>query len=168
MRDFYKKANFYFIALPACLAIWVLIAGVTLPKAKTTLESQEKKYTDSQTHIDKILELEPQRLNRQKKTASSKKFDYGTVISQFAKEKGISPANKNYSVSKTRKKGKVSIQTANVTIKNVDIEKLTRFISSMLYVWPDLQCTNLSLKKQKSGRNTWDSTLKLSYTYRAQ
>ncbi|MFH1616455.1 MAG: hypothetical protein ABIG61_15380, partial [Planctomycetota bacterium] len=55
--------------------------------------------------------------------------------------------------------------SADVSIKEVDMEKFSQFLSMLLLRWPDLQCDQLKLTKLPAGPDSWKANLKLTYNY---
>ena len=62
MKEIYKNPNFYYILVPAMLALWPLIAGgVYLPAAERGSKAEMKDYEDARSRVDEILKLDPGR-----------------------------------------------------------------------------------------------------------
>ena len=58
MKEIYKNPNFYYILVPAMLALWPLIAGgVYLPAAERGLKDEMKDYQKARSRVDEILKL---------------------------------------------------------------------------------------------------------------
>ena len=165
MKEYYKNPNFYYVLVPAIAAVWAVVTWtVSLPTADKKWERNLKQYKDTEIQIQRILALDPDRLDKQQDGKSSE-FDYATAVEQFAKAWQI-PASK-YSLQDRReiKRGDRKTKGADVQIKPVDVETFTQFISAMMLRWPDLQSDQLKLTKQKDGPDSWKVDIKFTYYY---
>lgn len=171
MKDYLKKylknPNLYYIAAPAAAALWVLLAGLVFyPRSVNRWEDTVKpEYEKTQEWIEKLVALEPQRLQYKTQDGQSAKFDFGETIDTLTQLFGIPSSKFTLNVRPEVPKGDKRARTATMNIKEIDIEKMTRFLSSMLSGWPDLSCETLSLEKTKAGKNTWAVDLTLTYYY---
>jgi len=167
MNYFYKRSNFYYLAIPIAAAIWVLVTSVILSgAANKSWRKNQKIYDKGQAEIGKILLEDQDILNSEKQLNDGTEFDYTRVFSKFTKANSITPSTCKYRTSQpSTRKGKTT-QTANVTIDNVQIEQLTRFLTGMLDTWPNLTCDSLMLTKLKTGPDNWKiPELKFTYTF---
>ena len=166
MKDILKNTNFYYIAGPIVIGLWVLFLwAVSLPESEKNLEKYKKMWTASQVPIEKILNLDPGRLEYEKLKGEAKDFDYATVVDQFATLAQI-PESKYSLTGRGQKKvrGRKAI-SADLSIKQIDIAKLAVFLSAIQLPWPDLQCDQLNLIKQKSGPDVWNASIKFTYFF---
>ena len=92
------------------------------------------------------------------------KFDYNTVIGKFAIRHKIAESGYGLRATGEKKKKNMFIQTARMTINDINVEKFTRFLSEMLYVWPGLQCDNLTMTN--TGPDSWKAVLQFKYTFK--
>jgi hypothetical protein len=95
------------------------------------------------------------------------KFDFNTVIDNFAKRHKI--PDSGYGLRATgeqTKRGGVTVEGATLTINNIKVEKFTRFLSEMLYLWPNLQCDSLSMSNQSTGPDAWKAVMQFKYTFK--
>ena len=56
-------------------------------------------------------------------------------------------------------------QTANVALKDVDLEKFAKFLSTIQLRWENLQCKRIKLTRKKGLPDTWDVDLVFKYYY---
>ena len=64
MKNVFKERIFYYIFIPAFLAIWpLLIWLVYLPRTENNWRSSEKIYSESKEFMRKILKVDPDRLD---------------------------------------------------------------------------------------------------------
>lgn len=167
MIDFYKKANFYFIVIPLAAAVWtVLTSTVFLKAANDKWAKMEKEFEKCTPLIAEILVKDPDRMKLHKEKEKMGKFDYSTVIHKFSIAHGIPESGYNLSIAKPRRKKGNSIQGADLTIDNIEIEPFSKYLSRMLYTWPNLQCDSLTLKKENTGPDAWKATMDFKYTFK--
>ena len=166
MKDYYKQANLYFIAVPLAATVFVIfVAAISLPAASRKWKNKQEDYSKAEDLIRKIVALDPERLNYKAKKGSSGEFDYSTAVVEITKLVKI--ASSNYSLrghGVTKSGGKLR-KSADITIEKVNIETLARFISQILLRWPDLQCDRLSIDTDPGGKDLWKATMKFVYTY---
>lgn len=164
MKDILKNTNFYYIAGPIVIGLWVLFVWfVSLPESEKNLAKYKKMWTATQVPIEKILKLDPSRLEYKKLKGEDKDFDYASVVDKFATLAQI-PESKYTLTGRGEKKvrGRKAI-SAELSIEHIDIARLAVFLSTIQLPWPDLQCDQLNLVKQKTGPDIWNA--KISFTY---
>jgi len=166
MKDILKNPNFYYIAAPAAAAVFTLLAAfVFYPGAVNQWQDNKTEFNNSKELADKLLALQPDRLLAAGQAAAGETFDFTVVVNDFAKTFSISPANYTTSVKgEVKKQGKLA-RSATLSIKTIGIENLTKFLSTMLARWPDLECDVLSLDKGKAGKDDWKADITLTYYY---
>lgn len=165
MKDIYKKAIFYYVLIPALLALWPLwLFAFGIPDVKTSYKKETGEYNKAEGLIGQILEIDPQRLDYAKAKKEGDAFDYTTAIDQVTKVCGIAANNYRLSSSPVRKmKGGQKNQDAAITIDRINIEKLAKFLSVMHMRWVNLQCSNLTLTKIKGEKNLWKADVRFIY-----
>jgi len=166
MKDYYKNPNFYYAIIPLAAVAWAVFAyGVSLPAAQKNWDKKQKQYKDAQAEITKILTLAPERLEYQKQEGALQEFDYATAVEQFARSCEIPPSDYSLQAGRATKRGGRNTKSANLQIKPIDVERFALFLSEMLFQWPDLQCEQLKLTKQKGGPDVWKADIKFTYYY---
>lgn len=166
MKDYYKNPNFYYIIVPTFSAIWMLFVSTTaLPKSKNLLNDTLTETTRAEELIFKIFEIDPERLKYQNEKGESAEFDYTNALNQFAKLCGIAPSNYSLSGGREIKRSGRKTKSADVTINDIDIETLAKFLSTILIRWPELQCDLLKLTKLNTGKDNWKVSIKFTYYY---
>ncbi len=166
IREIYKNPMFYYILVPALAALWpAIIWGVYLPAARAGLTEEMEQYTKAEQLIEELLAADPERLNaaRGKQTAAG--FDYATAVQQAAEFCSI-PAD-NYKLSSgiiVKSEGQKS-QPANISLKGVEVTKAARFLSTIQLRWSGLQCTKITLRKNKGLPDAWDVDMTFKYYY---
>ena len=166
MKDILKNTNFYYIAGPIVIGLWVLFVWfVSLPESEKNMAKYKAMWTASQVPVGKILNLDPSRLEYEKLKGEDKDFDYATVVDKFATLAQI-PESKYTLTGRGEQKvrGRKAI-SADLNIDQIDIARLAVFLSTIQLPWPDLQCDQLNLTKQKTGPDTWDAKVKFTYFF---
>ncbi len=165
-RDWMKSRNLYFLAVPAVLGLWILYVGlVSEPAAAKKQTDFETEYKMSQAALLSIIQFDPERLNKKDRKGLGTDFDYSTAIDRLAREFSIAANQYEISSKKAAPKEGKMVQTADIKIKNVDIVKLTGFLSRLLTLWPDLECTELTLTRAKGAKDSWETSFKLTYYF---
>ena len=166
MSEYYKKADFYYIVVPILVLVWaVLVWVLALPTAQSRLNRKQSEFNQAEELITKILELDSERLDYEKKKEGSAKFDYTDAVNKFTRQCGISPSDYSLQAGRETERRNQRTKSANIGINSVSIEKFTKFISLMLLQHSDLQCDQLKLTKIKAGPDTWKASLKFTYYY---
>lgn len=163
-RDFYKKPVFYYILIPACLAVWpCLVAFVCLPNSKTAFANEQKIYSEANSVMLDILSYDYDRSKSSTIKNSVKGFDYFNAISDSARLCGISTPSINSSAARSIEGKK--IQESTITLPSVGIDAFANFLFLLQKRWANLECQNISLDKQKGLPNSWKSTVKFRYYF---
>jgi hypothetical protein len=166
MKDIYKNPIFYYILAPALATLWpIIIWGVYLPASQKGLDSDMEQYLKAQQLTDELIKLDPDRLNYTKGKDTAAGFDYATAVKQTADFCSI--ADSSYTMSSgiiVKTEGKKN-QSANVSLKAVEIKTAARFLSTIQLRWSGLQCTKINFKKNKGVKDAWDVDLTFKYYY---
>ena len=166
MQEFYKKTNFYFVLIPAIATLWaVLTWAISNPTAAKEWTRAQKDYKQAQDIVAKIIDIDPERLEFEKQKGKSAQFDYATTVEKYAQQWKIPPSNYSLQSGREMKRGGQKTKGASLQINPTDVATFTQFLSSMMYRWPDLQCDQLNLIKQKAGPDMWNATIKFTYFF---
>lgn len=167
MKIDFKDPNMYYILVPVLAGIWAIAAGLVFyPKSVKAWEESEAQYTKAQDVIDQLVTLQPERLAyKVDASAASEDFDFTKTINEFASALSIPPSNYNLTVRSEANRAGRKTRSASVSIKTIDIEKLSQFLSALLLRWPDLKCDTLSFSKIKDAKNNWQADISLTYFY---
>ena len=165
-RELFKNPTFYYILIPVLSGLWPIWVGlISLPGAAQNWVVEEKQRVNAEKIITEILTLDSERLQLAGTHSKSGKFNYATAVYQVAKICGIRDDNCELSSGVPTKVGDQDVQTGKVTLEKVDIEKFAEFLSMMQLRWPNLQCTQLKLTKQKGLPDLWKGNLTFKYYY---
>jgi hypothetical protein len=166
MKDIYKNPLFYYILIPAVAAIWPAVMwGVYLPGTSIALNDDIEQYKKAMQLFEELRNVDPERLDFAKEKGAKADFDYAAAVQQTASFCSIPAANCEFSSNAiTTSEGQKS-QTANVSLKDIDITKAARFLSTIQLRWPGLQCTKINLRKKKGLPDSWDADFTFKYFY---
>lgn len=166
MKDIYKNPNFYYVLVPAVLVIWPLWTWlIYLPTIKSRWLEDKKQYAEAQKMMGNILNLDPERLESSDSQNASAKFDYAAAIDKIAKGCGISATNYSISSKPIRVSSGQKTQSAMVILKQVDVTKFAKFLSSLQVRWANLQCEGVAIARQEGQPDSWKIDLDLKYYY---
>ncbi len=166
MKEIYKNPNFYYILVPAMLALWPLIAGgVYLPAAKRGLKDEMKDYQKARTKVAEILMLDPGRLDVAGRKGDAAEFIYSDAIDNVANLCGIPPTNYRPSTKPIFVRDGQKSRECHVVLTSVDIATFAKFLSTMQLRWAGLQCINTVLTKEKGLPDKWKVNLDFKYYY---
>jgi len=166
MKDIYKNPIVYYIAVPVILAIWpLLVSAVYLPGAEESLKKEIDQYEIAEEVMLEILKIDPSRLELDDSNAPSEEFDYARAIQRAASLCGISPASYKLNSGIIIKTSEKKSQNANVSLKDISIEKFANFLFTIQLHWAKLHCVRLKLTQKKGIPDTWDADLEFKYYY---
>ena len=166
MKDIYKNPILYYILVPAVLAVWPLLtATVYIPRVEENLKSEKKYYKDARTIMDKILYLDPGRLELSSGDNNAIKFDYPTAVDNAADTCSIASTNYQLSSKPERSTSGQKNQAASVTLKQVGVTTFAEFLSTLQLRWANLQCEDVTLTKKKDKLDSWKVDLNFKYYY---
>jgi hypothetical protein len=166
MKEFYKNPTLYYILAPAIAALWpLLIWGVYLPAARHNWQAETSQYNEGQNIMTEILALDPDRLKFADSQNAAAEFDYASAIERTADLCGISPASYKLSSGIIITSAGQKSQSAKVGLKQVDVTKFAKFLSTLQLRWANLQCAQVKLTKKKGLPDTWDVDLDFKYYY---
>ena len=166
IKELYKNPLFYYVLVPVIAALWpVILWGIYLPAIRTGLKDDMNQYNNAMKLFEELRNLDPGRLDASKDKTEKVDFDYATAVQQTAGFCTI-PAG-NYKLTSgiiITSQGQKS-QSASVSLKEVDVTKAMRFLSTIQLRWSSLQCTKVTLKKKKGLPDSWDVDFTFKYYY---
>lgn len=166
MKDIYKNPIFYYILVPIITALWpLLIWTVYLPDVEDSWQAEKKQYAKGQKIMTEILNLDPDRLDFADSKNAGADFDYANVVETVASSCRIPPTNYKLSSGVITTSGGQKSQNARVGLKQVDITKFAKFLSTIQFRWASLRCTNIKLTKRKGLPDIWDIDLDFKYYF---
>ena len=166
MKDHLKNPNLYYILIPVAAAVWALTAGfVFYPKAVEGWQAEKDEREEALKYMQSIIELQPDRLKSKSKSGQAGEFDFTETVNALTQIFKIPSSKYTLNVRGEITRAGKKARPATMTLKDVNIETMARFLSAMLSAWPDLQCEVLGLEKSKAGKDSWKVDLSLTYYY---
>lgn len=165
MKDFYKKAFFYYVITPLLAAFWpLLLWAVYLPLSQRAWEKERADYARAELVITEILSLDPERLHiTDGKTGGQ--FDYANAVQKVASLYHVPPANYKLASGMLITTSGRKSQSARVSLKDISVSQVANFLSTIQLHWPDLQCNTLKLTKRKDTPDSWDADFDFKYFF---
>lgn len=167
MKDIYKNPLFYYVLVPAVLALWpLLVWGVYIPQTEKRWENAKDNYEEAKQHIDNILNIDKERIEYSGGETVKEEFDYVVAIDKIARKCGI-PASKYTISSKPARRSSdgQKTQSAMVSLDGVGIKTLSEFLSTITLRWANLQCERIKISKQRGLDDIWDVDMDLQYYF---
>ena len=166
MKDIYKNPILYYILVPIVVALWPLFVwGLYLPEADKKLEDNIKRCDKTDAIIEEILKLDRDRLEFADLKNNTAEFDYANAVHKIAGSCSISSTNYELSSKPARTSKGQKTQSCHVELKQIDITKFARFLSTIQLRWANLQCENVTLTKGKGQPDMWRVDLDFKYYY---
>ncbi|MHC4455903.1 MAG: hypothetical protein ACYS0I_02245 [Planctomycetota bacterium] len=166
MKQIYKEPNLYYIIVPIVVALWPLFVwGVYLPRAEKKLQDYKSQSNKAEAIIEEILKLDRDRLQFTGPKTDAEEFDYGDAIDKVATSCGISSTKYEFSSKPIRASGGRKSQSCHVELKEIDITKVAKFLSTFQLRWANLQCEKVALTKSKGLPDSWKVDLDFKYYY---
>ena len=166
MKDIYKNPTLYYILVPIVVALWPLfIWGIYLPNTKHNWNLEKAQYNKAQNTIAEILAFDPGRLEIADSEAAAAEFDYASAVEKIASLCKISPTNYKLSSGIIITSGGQKNQSASVVLKQVDLARFAKFLSTIQLRWANLQCAKVKLTRKKGLPDKWDVDLSFKYYY---
>ena len=166
MRNIYKNPTFYYVLVPVVVALWpLLVWTLYLPKTERNWNLEKEQYNKSQELIAEILALDADRLELAGSKNTAAEFDYAVAVEKIAALCRIPSSNYNLSSGIIITTAGQKSQSAKVGLKQVDLTKFARFLSTIQLHWANLQCVQVKLDKKKGLTDVWDVDLEFKYYY---
>jgi hypothetical protein len=166
MRLKTNKKQISLLLLPVVVGIWPLwLVLVALPGAKQGWEDDIKKLSAARDLMRTIIALDQDRLQNVDAKGKLEKFEYPVAINKIASACNISPANYKVNILTDVKptSGQAS-QNAIISMDKVSVRTAVEFISlGELRYYPNLKCVQLTLKKMRDQRDSWEVDLTFTH-----
>lgn len=164
MQDILKNKMVYYFAVPAVLAVWTIYNSLyLLPMYYEQFGKNVKEYYDAQPLIAQIVNLAPERLIQARE--KGQQFDYDKAIDKTARLCEIPASKITPNIRGVMNLNRQNIQDATITINEVKITQLSKFVAISLHLWPDLECQRLKLTRLKGPKDSWKADMAFRYFY---
>jgi len=166
MRDIYKNPIFYYVLIPVAACLWpLLVWGVYLPAAEQNREDQQDRYEEAEGIMMEILTLDPDRRDYADSNNVDTEFNFDKVVAMVAGTSKIPPSKWELNATAPQTSSGQKSQSANVSLKQIDIVKFAEFLSTIQLRWTNLQCNRVKLTKKPGLPDTWDVDIEFKYYY---
>jgi len=164
MKDIYKNPILYYILVPAIVGLWpLLVWAIYLPAADKNLEDQQDQLREAEAIMMEILTLDPDRSADANDTPAE--FTYDRAVERVARLCGIPPSKYKLNPGMPMTIGGQKSQSANVSLKQVDIKRFSEFLDKIQFRWANLQCNRVKLTQKPSLPDMWDVDIGFQYYY---
>jgi hypothetical protein len=111
-----------------------------------------------------ILTLDPDRLQFVDSNDPSTEFTYG-VVDKVAGSCGIPPSKYKLNSGMLITNKNQKSQSASVSLRQIEIVKFAKFLSTIQLRWANLQCNRVKLTKKQGMPDMWDIDIEFKYYY---
>ncbi|MGD2095755.1 MAG: hypothetical protein PVH77_12180 [Phycisphaerales bacterium] len=165
MRDIYKNPMFYYILVPVVVGLWpLLVWAMYLPAADENLKDWENQHRKAEAIMMEILTLDPDRLQFVDSNDPGTEFTYG-VVDKVAGSCGIPPSKYKLNSGMLITNKNQKSQSASVSLRQIEIVKFAKFLSTIQLRWANLQCNRVKLTKKQGMPDMWDIDIEFKYYY---
>jgi len=166
MKDIYKNPILYYILVPVIVSLWpLLVWAIYLPGAEKSVRDQQAQYRKAEATMMEILTLDPDRQQFADSNDVGAEFTYAGAVSMVARSCGILPDKYKLSSGMRTTSRDQKIQSANVSLKQIDIVKFAEFLSMIQLRWANLQCNRVKLTQKEGLPDVWDVDIEFKYYY---
>jgi hypothetical protein len=167
MKDTFKNPVVFYVAIPVLAAAWPLFTWYKVfPQAVEGSRKWQGYVEKSEPLMVEILHLDPDRADPANTQTNSEEFDFVSAMDRVARLCRISTANSDPSASTPIGGGsKPKTQRGAIELKNVSIEQVAQFISTIRMQWPGLDCTKISLDYNEGTKDNWKVDLEFKYYF---
>jgi len=166
MKDIFKNPILYYILVPVIVALWpLLVWAIYLPAADKGIEDQLAHKRKAEAIMMEILTLVPERAKLAVANDTTTEFTYDSAVVMVAVDCDIPPSKYKLSSGMLITSRDQKSQSANVSLKQIDVVKFARFLSTIQSDWPNLQCDWVKLTKKAGLPDMWDVDIKFKYCY---
>lgn len=166
MKDIYKNPLFYYTLVPAIIALWpLLVWTLYLPDAKISLDDDKTQCKKARKIMEDILTIDPERREFADSKPDAAEFDYASAVEKVTSLCRIPSTSYKLSSGIIITSAGQKSQNANVSLKDVDVARFARFLSTIQLRWANLQCVRLKLTKKKGLPDTWNVDVAFKYYY---
>jgi len=166
MKDIYKNPILYYIVAPVIVSLWpLLVRAIYLPAAEKSVRDQQAQYRKAEATMMEILTLDPDRRGFADSNDVSAEFTYAGAVNTVARLCGIPPSKYKLNSGILQTISGQKNQSANVSLKQIDIVKFAEFLSMIQIRWANLQCNRVKLTKKEGLPDVWDVDIEFKYYY---
>jgi hypothetical protein len=166
MKDIFRNPILYYILTPVIVCLWpLLVWAVYLPAAEKNIKDQKAKFKEAEAIMMEILNLDPDRSEFADSNDVNTEFNFDKVVARIASTSKIPPSKWNLNATTPQISKDQKIQSATVSLSQIDIVKFAEFLSAIQFRWANLQCNRVKLTKKPGLPDMWDVDIELKYYY---
>jgi len=164
MKDIYKNPILHYVLVSVAVALWpLLVWAVYLPQAEKNCDDEQRQCREAERIMQEIYNLDPDRAIDANDTPTE--FTFGGAVDRAASLCSIPPSKYKLSSGMIITSRDQKSQSANVSLKQIDLEKFARFLSRIQLSWANLQCNRAKLTKKQGLPDMWDVDVEFKYYF---
>jgi hypothetical protein len=166
MKDILRNPVFYYIITPVIVGLWpLLVWAVYLPATEKNGKDQQTQFEKAEATMLEILTLDPDRRDYANSNDVEVEFNYAKEVAKVASVSKIPPTKWDLNVSAPQTSKDQKVQSAAVSLKQVDVVKFAEFLSTIQIRWANLQCNRVKLIQKPGLPDMWDVDIEFRYYY---
>ena len=166
MKDMYKNPILYYILTPVIVCLWpLLVWAVYLPAAEKDKEDHQDQFEKAEAIMMEILTLDPDRRDYTDSNDVAAEFNFDKVVAKVASTSKIPPSKWDLNATAPQTASGQKVQSATVSLKQIDIVKFAEFLSTIQLRWANLQCNRVKLTQKPGLPDIWDVDIEFKYYY---
>ena len=166
MKDIFRNPVFYYILTPVLVCLWpLLVWAVYLPAAEENRIDQQEQFEKAEAIMLEILTLDPDRRDYADANDVEIEFYYDKAITKVASTCKIPSSKWDLNASAPQTSGGQKVQSATVSLKQIDVVRFAEFLSTIQLRWANLQCNRVKLTQKPGLPDIWDVDIEFKYYY---
>jgi hypothetical protein len=166
MKDIFKNPIFYYILTPVIVCLWpLLVWAVYLPAAEENMIDQQDQFEKAEAIMLEILTLDPDRRDYTDSNDVEVEFTFDKAVAMVASNSKIPPSKYKLNASAIQTSGGQKVQSATVSLKQIDVVRFAEFLSTIQLRWANLQCNRVKLTQKPGLPDIWDVDIEFKYYY---
>ena len=134
-----------------------------MPQAEQNYYREQRECTKAEQTMMEIYNLDPDRAFDANNTPAE--FTFGGAVDRAANLCSIPPSKYKLSSGMIITTDRQKSQSANVSLKQIDIATFARFLSRIQLTLATLQCNRVKLTKKQGLPDMWDVDIEFKYYY---
>ncbi len=166
MKDIYKNPILYYILIPVIVCFWpLLVWAVYLPAAEKNNKDQQAQFKKAEAIMMEILTLDPDRRDFADSNDVDAEFNFDKAVARVASTSKIPPSKWDLNAVAPQTSSGQKNQSADVSLKQIDLVKFAEFLSTIQLRWANLQCNRVKLTQKPGLPDMWDVDIEFKYYY---
>jgi len=166
MKDIFRNPVFYYILAPVIVCLWpLLVWAIYLPAAEEKGMDQREQFKRAEEIMMDILTLDPDRRDYADANDVEIEFKFDKEVAKVASTSKIPATKWDLNASAPQTSGGQKVQSATVSLKQIDVVKFAEFLSTIQLRWANLQCNRVKLTQKPGLPDIWDVDIEFKYYY---